>query len=512
MAKRSVFILLGIIFCRGIMPSQTGAQPIKAAYTLGFSTYLSHTDRFFPSFDVFVDSQGFIYVSGDTTDRNFPTTEGAFQREFKGEADAFVAKFTPAGKIVFATLIGGSKREHHTGLTVDNDGYIYLVGGTHSSDFPVTPGAYDASFNGEGEWAGDVYVAKINPSGSGVAFSTFIGGKAEDTAHSVKVDSKRNIIIAGCTCSQDFPATEGVIKSKFVKQSSFISKFSPHGDRLLFSTSLGNGVQDMISDLAVDDKDNIYATGYTVAADLPVTGNAIRKNLIKPKARGFEGGIDHFLAKINETGTKILYLTYLGDGGCMESKITWAGPNRLMVSGSTQAESFPATDNAVSKKGRGERDGFFSIFNSDDMTLRYSTLFGGSQLDDVGRAYFLDEERVVIGGVTNSADLPLTENALDSVYPASDKLFSSSFLGRRKAFVSIIDMKKGQIVFSTYFGAALRFGIFPDKSGNLGFIAETGPHGFAGTTDFPLSEDAFQAPPTNIMVGRLALNGNPVRK
>jgi hypothetical protein len=505
MLKRFIFILIGIYFSQGIMLAQTDKQADSMSYALGFSTYLSQPDRFFPSFDMCTDSKGNIYFSGNTRDKNFPTTEGALQRELKGEADAFIAKFSPDGKIVFATLIGGTKREHHTGITVDKDGYIYLVGGTHSPDFPVTSGAYDTSFNGEGEWAGDVYVVKLNPSGSAIIFSTFIGGQVEDTAGSIKIDSKGNILIAGATCSPDFPATKGVIDTRYTKQDCFISKFSPNGDRLLFSTSLGNGVQEMITDLAIDNKDNIYLTGYTAAADLPVTANALRKNLINPKAGGFANGIDHFLAKINETGSKILYLSYLGDGGCMGSNITWASPNRLLVSGSTNSEIFPVTENAVSKKNKGDRDCFFSIFNSDDMTLQYSTLFGGSQLESIFSACFLNKDRVVIGGYTNSADLPLTENAPDSVYLTSDKSFNSSFLGRRKAFVSIIDIAKGQLVYSTYFGACLRFEFFPDKSGNLGFMAETGALGFPGITDFPLSEDAFQAPPTFLMLGRLLL-------
>ncbi len=140
------------------------------------------------------------------------------------------------------------------------------------------------------------------------------------------------------------------------------------------------------------------------------------------------------------------------------------------------------------------------------MKLEHSTLFGGNQYDYIKKAFFLNEDMVVVGGVTNSADFPLTKNAIDSVYPVSDKRFNSGFLGRRKAFVSIIDIKKSKLIYSTYFGACLRFKIFPNKSGNLGFMAETGTHGFSGVTDFPLSKKAFHNPPTFIMLGRLVLN------
>jgi hypothetical protein len=202
-------------------------------YTLGFSTYLSHTDKYASGFDIYTDSEGYTYISGNTRDKNFPATEGAYQTELKGEADAFVAKYTPEGEIVFATLIGGTKREHHTSITVDEQGFIYLAGGTHSSDFPVTEGVYDTSFNGEGQWAGDVFVTKINPTGTDIIFSTFIGGEVEETVGSggIKVDSKENIIIVGTTLSHDFPLTKGVIDKKNTKWHGFLSKLSPDGNK-----------------------------------------------------------------------------------------------------------------------------------------------------------------------------------------------------------------------------------------------------------------------------------------
>ena len=163
MLTKAALVLLALFLGSGTGLAQSGRPADSMAYAIGFSTYLSHIDRFGAAFDVVTDGKGYIYVSGNTRDRNFPTTEGAFQRELKGEADAFVAKFTPEGTIVFATLIGGTKREHHTGLAVDNDGYVYLVGGTHSADFPVTAGACDTSFNGEKDWGGDVYVTRDSP-------------------------------------------------------------------------------------------------------------------------------------------------------------------------------------------------------------------------------------------------------------------------------------------------------------------------------------------------------------
>jgi hypothetical protein len=512
MLKKLIFSMAGFALCQGIVLSQAVMPADKTAYSLGFSTYLSHTDKYAALFSVFTDEAGFTYVSGTTRDKNFPATKGAYQTTLKGEADAFVVKLAQDGKIIFATLIGGSKREHHTGIIVDKQGFIYLVGGTHSSDFPVTQGAYDTSFNGEGEWAGDVYVVKMNPSGSDIVFSTFIGGKVEDTANQIGIDSKGNIVIAGCTCSADFPATEGVIDRQYTKQDCFISKITPRGDRLLFSTSLGKGVFETVTGLAIDDKDNIYATGFTFAADLPVTANAVRKKMIKPIVPGYEGGSDHFLAKINDSGAKILYLSYFAAGGNLGTNLIWTGPDRLLVTGSVNEEGFPVTDKALVTKSQGAWDGFISIFNSDDMTLTYSSFVGGRDADHIFSAHFLDQDTVVIGGITTSPDFPMTENALFKEYPAWEKTFNNTFFGRRKSFVSVVDIKNRQLLYSTYLGGCFQFRIHPDKTGNISFVAEAGQREAFGMTGFPVAVDGSEEPPTYLMIGRLVLGDEAKKK
>ena len=508
MLKKLCLIIIGILFSHGILKSQTNQLTDTTVYTLGFSTYLSQIDKYASGVDIYTDSEGYLYISGNTTDKNFPATEGAYQTKLKGDglADVFVAKYSPEGKLVFATLLGGTKREHHSGITVDEAGYIYIAGGTESPDFPTTERAYDTSFNGARSWGGDVFVTKLNPTGTEIVFSTFLGGEVQETIGSggIKVDSKGNIIVVGVTYSHDFPLTEGVIDNND-NMHGFLSKLHPDGEKLLFSTFFGSSTREGIPRLTIDDNDNIYMVGSTHTEGLPVTAQAFRKEIMIPKS-GYL--IDHFIAKINAGDHKVSYLSYFATDAFSSSSIQWTKPNRLIVCGSATGEGFPVMDNAMNKEGKGELDCFVSVFNSETMNLEYASLFGGSDGDRVFSANFINKDTIIIGGLTNSADFPITENALYSAYPDCEKAFNSSFLGLKKSFISVIDIKNSKLLYSSYFGASHLFRFYPDKNGNIGFVAEAGQKSEAGITGFPVTKNAAE-PPSYAMVGRLMLNAIP---
>jgi len=508
MVRKTGFILAALFICHTFVTSQTRQQADSADLTLGFSTYLAHTDKYASGFDIYADSAGFTYVVGNTKDKNFPATEGAYQTALKGDgtADVFVVKYTPDGEIVFATLIGGTKREHHSAITVDDQGFIYIAGGTQSPDFPVTEGAYDTSFNGEGSWAGDIFVTKLNPTGSEIIFSTFIGGEVEETLGEggIKVDSKGNVIVVGFTKSNNFPLTSGSIDGN-ENMHGFVTKLSSGGEKLLFSTVYGDSKLEGVTAVDIDDEDNIYLSGSTYTPGLPTTNNAFRKELIMPKSGGVS---DHYIAKLSGTDHQILYFSYFATDGFAGSPIAWSKPNRLTVCGSTKAKNFPVTEHSISDTVKGRQDGYLAVFDSETMTLEYATLFGGTEQERVMSAGFINDHTVVIGGTTTSADLPITENALYPDFPVCEKSFNSSFLGRKKSFISIVDIEKGELLNSTYFGASFLFNIHPDKNGNISFVGEAGQRGEAGITGFPITKNAVE-PPTYTMIGRLLLNAIP---
>ena len=182
----------------------------------------------------------------------------------------------------------------------------------------------------------------------------------------------------------------------------------------MFASLIGGNDQDGLTGLAIDDHNNIYISGYTASSDLPATADAVRKTVELADKGGFENGMDLFLAKMNESGTALFYLSYIGGGSYLSTDLNWTRPGRLMIHGSTNSRSLPRSDRAYSRESKGERDGFISIFNSENMVPEYSTLFGGSQFDFVRSAFFLDEDRVVLSGETNSPDFPLTGNALST--------------------------------------------------------------------------------------------------
>lgn len=465
-------------------------------YVKGYASYFTQIDAFGPAFELFSDQEGYIYISGNTRDPDYPVSENAYQKELKGEADAFVAKFTPEGALVFSTLIGGSSREHHTGLTVDEEGNVYLVGGTHSSDFPVTPDSYDIFFNGEKDWGGDVFLVKLNPSGTHLEFATFIGGLAQETADVVHVDSEGNILIGGCTRSPDFPVTEGAIDKEFRGFEAFISKFSADGKELLFSTFLGGSGNDAISCITTDPENNIYAAGFTRSNDLPVTANALRKSGENTEESEWWDGTDNYLVKLNKDGTRRLYSSYIGGKSRPIESLGWYPPNILLVAGNTNSESFPVTRDALYKDYQGDRDGFISLFNAESLEPEYSTLIGGSGYDFIRAAFLLDHKQIVFAGETNSPDFPLTDAALDTVYPVSDSTYNSGFFGNRKFFISVLDIENKQLRYSSFYYGGKRFSIYPDGRGNLGYIGETG---------IPVTENALVNTPTSLIMGRLEL-------
>jgi len=256
---------------------------------LVYSTYLGGTSSRAPDsgYGIAVDVDGNAYVTGYTTSNNFPTTPGAFQPAISGPyfsggipQDAFVTKFNPAGSVVYSTYLGGSYDDSGVGIAVDAAGNAYVTGGTGSSDFPTTAGVFQPAFSG------GAFVTKLNPTGSALVYSTYLGGYSGAGSSGIAVDGNGNAYVAGGTilscgrysCVSDFPTTPGAFQPTYGGGNSdgFVTKFNPTGSALVYSSYLGGSGADHVSGVALDPSGNAYVTGSTTSANFPTTVGAFQ--------------------------------------------------------------------------------------------------------------------------------------------------------------------------------------------------------------------------------------------
>jgi Bacterial Ig-like domain (group 3)/Beta-propeller repeat len=254
---------------------------------LVYSTYLggSNVDE---GYGIAVDSAGNAYITGSTFSTDFPTAN-PLQPANGGTLDAFVAKINPSGSaFAYSTYLGGSDRDYGVGIAVDSSGNAYVTGLTYSINFPVTPGALQTQCkNGNGcANYGDAFVTKLNPTGSALVYSTYLGGSRSEEGQAIVVDSAGNAYVAGETDSTNFPKT---VPSCSGSWDAFVTRLNPTGSALVYSTCFGGSGTDIGSDIAVDSASNAYVTGFTKSTNFPTK---------HPLQAAYGGGGDAFIAKI----------------------------------------------------------------------------------------------------------------------------------------------------------------------------------------------------------------------
>ncbi|HQU32287.1 MAG TPA: SBBP repeat-containing protein, partial [Candidatus Brocadia sapporoensis] len=205
---------------------------------------------------------------------------------------------------------GGYYYNIGSGIAVDGSGNAYVTGATWSDDFPTTPSAYQGTITA-GAKDGNVFVTKINTLGSGTSslvYSTYLGGTDYDFSSGIAVDGSGNAYITGYTSSSDFPTTPSAYQgNKIGFDVAFVTKLSPSGNSLVYSTYLGGSDGELGSGIAVDGSGNAYITGLTDSTNFPTTPSAYQGNLI--------GYADVFVTKIDTLGSgtsSLVYSTYLG--------------------------------------------------------------------------------------------------------------------------------------------------------------------------------------------------------
>jgi uncharacterized protein (TIGR03437 family) len=283
-----------------------------------YSTYFGGAGGNNAATSIAVDGAGNAYFTGFTTSTLFPVSAGAFQPNFGGaggqnnpvltSGDAFVVKLSPTGQIIYSTYLGGSKDDVGVGIAIDAQGDAYVGGATLSSNFP-TMNPFQSSYHGAGgdqySLGGDGFIAELNPAGSALVFSSYIGGSKDDRVLGIALDSSANIYLSGQTLSSDFPTAGTQAQSGYAGDNggfrtgdAFVVEISS-AHALTFSTYLGGSASDFAGGIAVDGTGGIIVAGGTTSPDFPVSNPVYQSKYAgsDPGVAGFPIG-DAFVARI----------------------------------------------------------------------------------------------------------------------------------------------------------------------------------------------------------------------
>jgi len=420
-------------------------------------------------YSIAVDVWGNVYVTGYTNSLNFPTTLGAYNESHNGGSDIFLSKVDPSGStLVYSTFLGGSASERAYGIAVDGSGNAYLTGWTQSSDFPVTSGAYDESYNG----SYDVFALKMNAGGDGIDYATYLGGASDEQGYSVAVEASGKAYLVGYTVSGGFPTTPAAFDiTHNGNKDGFAVKLNAAGTSLDYSTFLGDVDDDEGWGVEVDPSGYAYIVGYSASAGFPTTAGAYD--------RIHNGGDDAIVIKLNQAGTALDYSSFVGGSGDEQGRgIDLDDQENAYVIGSTQSSDFPVTAGAYDETYNGAGDIFLFKIDSAGGVLDFATYLGETG-DDWGCGVAIDNTaHSYVTGFTGSADFPTTVGAFSTTYNG----------GNYDAFTARIDPAGGGLDYSTFLGGAAveeARDIALDGSGYVHVV------GYTLSSDFPATVGAF---------------------
>jgi hypothetical protein len=372
----------------------------------------------------------------------------------------------------FSTYLGGTGIENAYGIALDGDGNVYVTGETASTDFPTTDGAFQGTSGGDR----DVFVAKLDSSGGTLLYATYLGGSGWDRGNAIAVDSAGNAYVTGRTNSMNFPTTPGAFQTEYQGDEfdAFVTKLSPNGDQLIYSTYLGGSDNDAAFAIAVDGTGRAYVSGGTNSDNFPTTRSAYQFSRL---------GTDAFVTVLNADGAQLVYSSLLGGSDSRErgNSIAVDANGFVYITGQTPSVDFPTVNAFQPKFGGGSNNAFVAKFDPNafgEASLVYSTYLGGNS-DDRGLAIKVDEEgNAYVTGETNSGNFPV-RNALQQDYRGDGY----------NAFVTKLD-PDGQVLYSTFLG-----GHGDDRATALALDMNRNVYltGYTTSTDFPVTADALQS-------------------
>jgi len=422
---------------------------------LVFSTFLGGRGKDYNS-SIAVDKTGAVYITGYTESPDFPLASKTGARN-----DIFVSKLSADGKsLIYSAFFPRANikivESAPPKIAIDGTGAVYIAGRVYTHKFPVK-NAIQETFGGG---RSDAVILELTPDGKSLVFSTYLGGSGADAAKGIALDAAGSIYVGGDTFSQDFPVKKAFQESIAGSFDVFISKLSPSGQSLVYSTFLGSSNYEILEGLAVDNTGSAYISGLTMGQDYPV------KNPFQNKHGG--GVIDTFISKLAPSGKDLVYSSYLGgssDDQAADLAIDRTGA--AYVLGVTKG-GFPVK-NAFRNTPAGEQDGFLTKFAPDGRSLVYSTYLGGAGLDAATSI-----------AVDRSGAAYITGNTISSNWPLKNP-YQGKFKGKVDAFLTILVPNGRSLIYSTYLGDNYEdygTGIAVDLKGGIYISGWTGSHEF----------------------------------
>jgi uncharacterized protein (TIGR03437 family) len=404
--------------------------------SLLYITYLGGSDQD-AALAIATDAQGNAYLTGGTNSTDFPVTASAPQTRFGGTGgsslppfsspvgDAFAAKLDASGTLMYSSYLGGSAIDQGYAIAVDASGSAVIAGATASANFPVTAGVFQPARRGYT----DAFVTRINPAGTALVYSTYLGGSVENYALALALDSSGNAYAGGITRSTDFPVTSGAFQSGITGGAAgFLAKLNATATSLAYATYLGGDNYTYLYGVAVDSSGSAYATGTTTATDFPLTAGAYNR-------RGKQGG-DVFVTRLAPDGRGAVFSSVFGGNGPDFGRaIALDAHGAAYVTGSTKPYGngrildFPTTPDATQRCGGGNPAGFLFRLSGDGASLEYSSYLGAAGGATSGMAIALGSPGIVhIAGSSGAAGFPATPGALQPAFGGGGREFDSTNL------------------------------------------------------------------------------------
>jgi len=298
-------------------------------------------------YDLDIDTHGNILIGGTTSSSNLYVTGSSFQQTMNGALDAFVAKLSPAGSLLWSTYYGGSGSEDIHALVTDAHNNVIGVGGTFSNNLSTTPNCLQAFSNGGME----IYLIKLDEQGNRL-WSSYLGGSALDDCYGLDADTAGNIYLSGPTASPNFTTTPGCYQSGYTGNTDlYVAKLTP-GGALQWSTYIGGSDMEQVNRLVCSGNGDAYVLAATRSTDMPVIGNGNIPTL--------SGGFDLFLIKLTTSGIPVWTSYYGGSNDELGYEIALAGPNALLLSAYTTSPDVPVSPNAWQGTQLGQNDGLLA--------------------------------------------------------------------------------------------------------------------------------------------------------